>query len=836
MSTEADEWLQILAQHPIFSEPPQLPSVSSASTSKPNGVRRERVAVRGTDFFVAVGSEVRWINLKACKDAFVKSESRRLGARDGVSKEDAVCGVEWFRLGCEALTFDIRKLVINTNGKLLAAMGAQTVAVVVLPARGATGRSGGAFDSARHDDDEAQQAHWVDCRSMALSNMSSAASARVVDVLWHAMSTAESHIAILYASGTLRLFDVSESVDEPEQTVAVFRGGFSADQTVSMSMGGAGAAGWARATVYVATTGGSIYALCPLLPQRCYADRAWLNALYETATLDVREWQAEEYETNGTVVSPPELVEARAAVRWLEQVRELAGADNDDDRVCLALPAALAQPLAPQGPFLMQPEPEPIGSYDSDSDSNSETGDVSDDASAVLRLETPGGLGLIAVAYCDAHVDIFADLEPVIGRWADIKHAMRGRSLPVLATLASVDLAINSLVTGDTTYNQRPSGAVALVGDPLSGSIFYALHSRGAHRIDLRTFGTLLDRSVSQGDEASHAAMLERLAAAQPTVQCVVHTNPCNGERAMPVVGAAVVDDIYLSYSLLALVAPSQLVGASLPLISEREGEVEATLASAKGDGRAPRRLDLSIGAKDIVYVPCLPASGYNEPAQMPIHQPRLVLGDNDRADGVNVDVGEAKLRILGEVVGQLRAQLASISQAHTNMRAHLDLQVKEHKRQYDKLSKISLGFQNHFNQMRASQQRINRLRDNASRQGMRVDHMLRQLITHYQPELTPTERAFAQDVRRMDDGINGAAGYEQLVDRLQERLNDMRALSKSVNPAAGCSGTPGKAQPQVSDSVLENIKSTLENEQEALAETCERISELQVRLEDVPS
>ncbi|KAJ1804974.1 hypothetical protein LPJ75_005446, partial [Coemansia sp. RSA 2598] len=445
-----DEWLQLLSQHPIFSEPPLL-QPPAEKPEKRAGVRRERVVVQGTDLFVAIGNEVRRIDLKACKDAFAEGETRRLGAQGGASNQDAVCSVPWVRLGCEALTFDICKLSISGNKKLLAAVGTHDVAVVVIPARSAAAgrdRRSGAFDSARFDSDsnhsdgnkgnnaagptaaDANKGRWIDCRSMAVGSASPKAGLRIVDAMWHAMSTTCSHLVVLHANGTLCMYDVSESVDEPEQAVSVFGTGFSATRAVSLTMGSAMASGWTRATAYIATSDGAIYALCPLIPRRCNVERSWLVSLHETALLDVREWQAEEYETGDAIYSPPELVEARASVSWLSKVIAHIG-DGGAERVFLTLPSDLLRSPAPQGPFLMQPGPAPIEDTESDANSDSDSDEGCDDASAVLRLETPGGLGFIVLAYSDSHLDVFADLEPVIGRWASSgRLANRERAMP----------------------------------------------------------------------------------------------------------------------------------------------------------------------------------------------------------------------------------------------------------------------------------------------------------------------------------------------------------------------------------------------------------------------
>ncbi|KAJ2471109.1 hypothetical protein GGI02_002487, partial [Coemansia sp. RSA 2322] len=380
---------------------------------------RERAVVRGSDLFVAVGREVRWINLKACKDAYVRFESKRLGlkgeldkakspARHASSKQAAVKSVPWFKLGCEALSFDILRLACNGTGKLLVAVGDHQVAVVVLPAPGATSKThiagaggSGAFNVARNeavDEDEEHnlaQGVWMDCRSMLVGTAPGAASGsakgkkdskrrssagmaaaanwsvrtRVVDVAWHPLSTSDSHLLVLHANGTVKMFDVSEDVDVPEQSVSLFSTmststGFAMRQAVSFCLGKPTSGGWSRVTAYVLTNTGELYSLCPVLPRRCCLEREWLSDLLETAELDVREWLAEEYGANEFLYTPPELTDARAAVKWLEQMLGLekhkgssaAGAE----RMFLTLPSSLVLPAAAQGPYLFQPEPAPL--------------------------------------------------------------------------------------------------------------------------------------------------------------------------------------------------------------------------------------------------------------------------------------------------------------------------------------------------------------------------------------------------------------------------------------------------------------------------------------------
>ncbi|KAI8323109.1 hypothetical protein GQ54DRAFT_117738 [Martensiomyces pterosporus] len=970
---EADEWLQILAQHPVFVTTGRTHTADAESKDEDATIPRERVAIRGTDLFVAVGQEVRWINLKACKDALVRFESKQIGLKGSSdkgapatkqapkTKQDAVKAVPWFRLCCEALSFDIRKLVCNGSGKLLAAVGTHQTAVVVLPAPSAAGKNaalsaggflmassgGGAFNAARHERPSGErpgEGIWLDCRSMLLgamqadagtkgkrrasaigSSLSVSASwsvrTRVQDVLWHPLSSTDSHILVLHANGAIRMFDVSNDVDVPEQTLSLrsVKGGsssFSMSQATAFCLGSSTAPGWARATLYVLANTGELYSMCPVLPRVCCIERDWLEDLLETTELDVREWQAEEYETSECIYTPTELVDARAAAKWVNQVLNLdksKAAAAGGERLYLTLPSNLISPASTQGPYLFQPEPAPVDTsgYDSDdSGSSSASSGYSnanaEDASDVLYMESGCGIGLIAIAYCDAHVEVFADLEPVIAKWStSAGRSSHPHELPVLVTLASIDLAVAPLTDGgfgagigalssaqsfgasSKSGAPRQIGAVSMVADTLSPHVFFALHSRGVHRIDTGRWAKLLGTAMGFGSDEERSAALERLlfvldgrastpassvapgmsessrgALLRSCVQCLVHTNPCSSRDSVPVVGAVVIDDIYLSYSLLTLAAPNHLVGVALPLSSasddtdadggdghtDGEGEVEGGDADAD-EARRPRRLDLSLGAKDVIYVPRLPMPVYEVPSVLgangasAVQQPRLVLR-NDGDEGIT----EERLRLLGQVVGQLRGQLRGIAAAHAAMEARLELQVQEYERQRNKLSGISAGFSRHFEQMKTTQSRLERLRENGHKLGVRVDQMLRQLIDHYQPELTASERAFIREVSTMTAQVDGLGGYKEQVEQLQEKVSELKAAAKlaqqknekrrsgSFAPAhlAG-GGDKGKSDsPHLSRTALKSIGATLDREQSDLREVCSRIADMQRRLDSI--
>ncbi|KAJ2394273.1 hypothetical protein GGI23_004752 [Coemansia sp. RSA 2559] len=85
-----------------------------------------------------------------------------------------------------------------------------------------------------------------------------------------------------------------------------------------------------------------------------------------------------------------------------------------------------------------------------------------------------------------------------------------------------------------------------------------------------------------------------------------------------------------------------------------------------------------------------------------------------------------------------------------------------------------------------------------------------------------------------MEMYVNGADGYTQAVNALYERVNDMRALTRSAARARDAAAESRTMDaPRLSSAALEKIRMTLDNEQSNLKDTCERIGELQARVED---
>ncbi len=127
--TQSHSYLSTLPQHAIFglpteasssaaSQPPPLPALSGP---------RKRLLLRGSDLILAVGTQVRIASVSDAKARF-DNASDQVGGEYDIG--------HYKTLKSTTLNFEIHQLVLNPTGKLLAVVGKNEVAVVVLPRKG----------------------------------------------------------------------------------------------------------------------------------------------------------------------------------------------------------------------------------------------------------------------------------------------------------------------------------------------------------------------------------------------------------------------------------------------------------------------------------------------------------------------------------------------------------------------------------------------------------------------------------------------------------------------------------------------------------------------------
>ncbi|KAJ2740762.1 hypothetical protein GGI19_007052, partial [Coemansia pectinata] len=104
-------------------------------------------------------------------------------------------------------------------------------------------------------------------------------------------------------------------------------------------------------------------------------------------------------------------------------------------------------------------------------------------------------------------------------------------------------------------------------------------------------------------------------------------------------------------------------------------------------------------------------------------------------------------------------------------------------------------------------------------------------LTSHYQPDMTPSEREFVREVREMDFHVNGAGGYGYRIEWLEEKVKGMLAAADAKKASKNAQSSPTQ---KLSPAALDKIKQELEQKNNGIQDTNERILDLQERLDDL--
>ncbi|KAK9476627.1 hypothetical protein V1514DRAFT_364391 [Lipomyces japonicus] len=389
----------VLSDHPIFSglfsskNTFAINSKVAASLNRPlpsssgqavNGIKNLLVA-RGTDVFVAVDGQIRCANLS--------------------KRTDLIKLVNVYKaLHIPSIEFDIKNLVINQSGTFLAIIGEHDIVVTSLPSPDFTTRS----ETIIH---------------VRYRKLGAFENCKVVKVIWHPLSRDDSGLVVLTSDSRILLFDLTVSHDVPEREVDVCK-----DQLQGYSFGlsdtsaldassicfGSADYGMGEMLLYILTSDGDVYALCPFIPRRCAISRSSLYRLLE--------WVVAESKTTDTTTSQFEKFRKRQQFNWVtdlvlqsEDASNLAGVsrrtNNYGELEELAVfdrPDLQKFSEKLQGPWSIRPYPKNLYK--------------SGNATDIVSLDSEN-IGILLIAYSGGRVNIFLQDEPVGALWTSTAYA-----------------------------------------------------------------------------------------------------------------------------------------------------------------------------------------------------------------------------------------------------------------------------------------------------------------------------------------------------------------------------------------------------------------------------
>ncbi|KAI9000883.1 hypothetical protein BD414DRAFT_473007 [Trametes punicea] len=811
MSGEED-WEELLKDHPVFSP---LRSVSGPAgggrqslnlslSSLPDFVtldpiddkptpsgRRQAIAINDANLIVAVGSEVRIASLGDSK-----------GARSSSQKSYKV-------LHTPNIQFDIHQIVLNPSGKLLAVAGAFQVAVIVLPRTG--------FNKL--------VTATVDCKSIQIGQYyhASDTSAPIAKVDWHPWGQGGSTLLVMTVDGKLREYDMSIDADEPQQTLSFvpdrkkkkssFDAEDAAEREVASFSFGKGKADWGPLTVYAVTRSGDIYAICPYLPQNASVPSTYIHAL-ECYVAAKQEFLSASI---GSGVTPADGLttfydyQRKYVNALLKQLPPGTAWPATNRLVPLHPPTTVKNAPARQGPFLLQSSPRNLA--------GSEGGDATDilylsfgdDAAEESDGETER-LGLILVSFQDGKIDVYLDVEKVEARWETKQQTIN--ELPMLATYESIDLGIvatlksaGSSQQGKSLLDLTQGNHPVFLSDPIHDDTIYVYHAFGVHVLQLEPLLRSLAIALREAnnDTGNSEATLEKVS--QSDVQPIVLTFSVEQQSSSPVIGVAIPNDVYLTYSIFILTSAMRISIFPLSLRSEsayaKEVEEPSTAPSPAASLDRPatpaqRRPDIPQKALSAIsegppaYISLLEEEPFKippaiaRPSGLP-GNPRLSLPNNPDVTKGEFMLTPDTLRYLGTVVENISAQIRDVQLANRSLETRASLQEKEFKRQREKCVEMLETARGLGDKGQAQIQRIARLQEMQRALLSRLDRTLQDLMAKASPELSETETKWFEELRRMKEEVVGASKYDDRslvarakllrreVDRLLPHLEEMK-------------------------------------------------------------
>ncbi|OBZ88612.1 Nucleoporin nup82 [Choanephora cucurbitarum] len=843
MTVWSDTWLEHLVIHPIFSlteaEKQYSLRLKNKQTRQQNDVvdfvlqHHTRVlTLRDNDLLLAVGSQIRALNLVAFKDAWL--EASNTASEQGVELPDSwIHTVPYKTLITPDIDFTIHSLTPNNNGRLLAVTGENRLVVVCLPRQGFSNLS------------DQVAVKKVDCRTLSVGTQYYDRSKNaVVQVEWHPLSATRTHLVVLGDDSILRIFDVSVDISEPEQSFDLSPAiqkpkdqpkiGFSLDDddntdedAVAFTLGNASTAtsGWESFTIFYTLRSGHIYALCPVIPYRSVICRSHLDNL--SCISDAKYEQAKSSSESDHKLLSHLFKLQNLWVNALFQSAKIARhataqnstkADNDMLTVTSSKNHSLHS-VQRQGPFMISHT-----NILADGIEPSDILYINADTVHILALAFNNGLvhNYILGSEIDAQWQL--PTSPNGKEWERelAKLLLDTEFLPKASLYETVQLRSQEI-------NQLQS--VRLLSDPMCQDIYFAYHATGVHAVVMSDWLDRLKQLSSFYEDGQDTEAKQGLASwlkqkKSSEVRLLVNSAPFQNSF-VPVVGLTLITDMYLSYSLLTLTADYRLITQNLNIrrevieSEEVQNAVKAQLKSlADEDQDDKEHKDTSGG-----YQPALPLPAFQPPTQLDTlpKQPKIVI-PSEMSGSKEIVINEDTLRFFAKSTEQIRRQARDLKKAASKVDTRLTVQQKEFERQVKTLRELYYKLQkiNSEEAKAAQQQRLKEITKQHTQLRLRIDKQLRTLMKVYQPDLSNQEKEWITKLEELSKKISGDSGYLARIQSLQTQLEQLEIQKTKTYKSK--SSNMNSAQ-------LEGILRTLKQQQSTIEQVNARLKNLDIKM-----
>ncbi|KAI9338861.1 hypothetical protein BD770DRAFT_331269 [Pilaira anomala] len=773
------------------------------------------MAIRENDLFVAVGDQIRVLNLTEMKDTWMNA-SRDATERYVELTDSWIHSVPYKVLDTPEINFQIVSIEPNSNGRLLSVVGYTRLVIICLPRQGFS--------------DVSLSRKKVDCRTLSIGvKYYDTSKTEILKVQWHPLSETRTHIVVLGNDNILRMFDISKDIEEAEQSFDLspieqpkkktHQGGFSLDDdddsgeedAVTFSLGGTSQdeSGWEPFTVFYALRNGHMYSLCPVIPYKSIVRRNHLESL--SCLSRVKSEQAKKS-------NKPLSHLFRLHNDWIHYLFESAKiGQNNLDHDALTVTSSdnhIPYPVHRQGPFLIN--------HTSPFANGVEVTDI-----LYIHVDIINVLSLALNNGTVQNYIIGSEIDP---QWQlpvkDIKFMWEKE---VAFLLSDSDFLPRASLYETIQLNPGhlpPFQRVTLLNDPLYNDTYYAYHAGGVHAVSTNKWIqklVQLGKQVEGGKTSNEVGRgisdwLNQKTTSE--VRLLVNTSPFQNGF-VPIVGLVLITDIYLSYSLITLTSDYRLVTRDLSMRRE-------ITASSEVQKAIKEQLKSVADTNENVYQPLLSLPAFQVPKQLDTlpKQAKIVVPTN-MGGSKEIVITDESLSFFLKTSETFKQETHELNKAAIVIDKRLTMQQKEFERQvstlrdlYDRLEKIkSVGTEDE------QEKKVKALHQTHAKLRLRIDEQLHKLMKSYQPDLSNEEKEWIAKLEELSKHVGGDSGYVSRIEQLKTQYEQLSSKKDKVLKAKGSNINPTQ---------LQNVLRTLNEQKSSLSDLEKRFENLRTKLPSV--
>ncbi|ODQ64867.1 hypothetical protein NADFUDRAFT_46706 [Nadsonia fulvescens var. elongata DSM 6958] len=687
-----------------------------ASPQQSGSLSNNRIATRRNEVFITDGNSVRWAEIGT--DGQTSMTSYKL-------------------LDLSSVNFIIEALEINQTGTKLAIIGSAEIAVCVLPSHNNISSSKSSI---------AVKSHKVGAHLL-----SETSTTRLLKVIWNPTGRYDSNLITLMSDAVIRSFDLCINYEQPEFSYDLSTLGCNGSNVgasfstntiidpVSITFG-ASSDIMGLITLYVLSSDGDIYSLCPWMPSQAVLSRESIEQMFDFAV-------SMEQEARQSNISNNNNPQRRRYLRQLDWVSRLWNQiplaiaetrfslinSSVVEELLIVKKPALFSNIAPAGPYTVSPFPDVL--YE---------GEAVDFSSVDI-----GAMSGLIVAYSNGLIATLLSDNSTITYFADDANIDRNTDEVSPETLSLVESI------------QLPLQHSLIYQNPQVPFSFFVVTETTIFKVDYAAWAVPFSDAVNQGDIEMVESILE-----SGIVSTVSEVN--RSPHGFP--GRAIITD-----------------KSGLPYLLTYDGQ-DASLVLALDESRIFNRTNIStvdekVETIESVAYESLLAQPYADIERVLLGNvktspPQQLLGsislnEQMKCDGPSLNQFSAIVNFYGD-------QISMVHRVSFWIHNRMSLQVTEYRRQMKKVKE----FEEKLKDLSSQNQQLELLQvalDRQRRLSQRADILLAKLSSKYALPLSENEKKWFDEVNRVQSKLNDKQGLQIRVESALEQGQTILSKAKNI-------------------------------------------------------